>query len=210
MVEKENNAYNLIISYRDYYGTYHHHKEQMAFSGTGLFLAGVTALIFRDPSTNTLPWEVPTLLIVAGLAIFFFIAWQFELRRYAANMVDSCTNLAAIWLNNLPSLESDDLSPKFYNNNCFPKALVCEFERIKDSRNFFASAVFSEVLTYLIMLILTFIALCSLNFSCVGEVSVILMLIIMFVLILFKCLNFKPTKDKSAKDCPKVSKLDCQ
>jgi hypothetical protein len=33
-----------IVAIREYYGTYHHHKEQMAFAATALFLGGAVAV----------------------------------------------------------------------------------------------------------------------------------------------------------------------
>jgi hypothetical protein len=87
-----------IRSLRDYYGTYHHHKEQMAFGAATLYLGGTFALVFSEAH----PWENPGggywWVIASYLALVCsfagghaFVWWQLRNRAEAARRVEILT-----------------------------------------------------------------------------------------------------------------------
>ncbi len=92
--EKAEKRKDLLISYRDYYGQYHHHKERMAYEATVLYLGGAAWLLFRETECP-LPWDQLFFIIVVGAVAFFFVCWQLRNRRDAANRVEASMRLLA-------------------------------------------------------------------------------------------------------------------
>lgn len=113
----------LIMSYRDFYGTYHNHKETMAWSAMGLYLAaaiGMTGLCI----TYSFKWVVALLvsllvIFIYGLSVIF-INEQLKCKSNAADMVDATSSILLKLIrenHNIPleliELDQEDLTPKF-------------------------------------------------------------------------------------------------
>ncbi|MGA1841919.1 MAG: hypothetical protein ACMUIU_14975 [bacterium] len=114
IIDKNKELLDLVKSYHDYYGTYHHHKEIMAYSATGLFLTGCSYICFNK-NTYAYPISIILIIFILGILLIFFIVWQLRQRLFAANMVSACINLISkILTNNWNVL---DLNPKKLNLN---------------------------------------------------------------------------------------------
>jgi len=152
---------DLVLSYRDYYGTYHHHKEQMGFTAAALYLASATAVVGQAPALWE--WKVPHLLLeillaVSCLAGFAFVVWQLRLREKAADIVLACTTVATTLLSSESPLDS---TPASYKGLTFPKVLVDELDSVGRRRGLLEGPRVSEFITYVVMLVWTICALVS-------------------------------------------------
>jgi hypothetical protein len=141
------NKADLIISYRDYYGQYHNHKEQMAFSAAALYLTSATALVLMDTCTfKELMKGMPLIAIsLSAVLAFIFICWQLENRILAAAIVKACDELLA-------DIEGGcDLEYGDYKNIKFPKLLIYKLEGERKSTfvSFFKGPWISTLITLL-------------------------------------------------------------
>lgn len=166
--EADRRAYDLIRSYRDYYGSYHHHKEVMAYSVTVLYLGGTAALVFQDPPIWT--WFSPSALLfillgVSSATAFAFVVWQLRNREFAADMVAACTDLAARWLINQPT--PADLQERTFRGRQWPDALVRQMNSIVNTRRWWEGPRISEILAYVIMGSWTLLVLARVLYTCV-------------------------------------------
>ncbi len=87
-------------SHRDYYGTYHHHKEQRAFAAAALYLGAAAALATQDKPlwaviNSQWRWVAYVALAVSTVLGAFFVYWQFRMRRGAAAVVTLCSEILA-------------------------------------------------------------------------------------------------------------------
>ena len=143
---------DLLLSYRDYYGTYHHHKEQMAYGATVLYLSVASALILKGPAIfgNSGPsvLEVKFLLLTIILG-FLFVGWQLRNRETAADLILACTMLAARRL--ADALQSPDVQHREWKGLELPGALVDVLGDIAKRRGLLGGPRISEALTYLAM-----------------------------------------------------------
>src|SRR3989304_1930162 len=97
-----------------FWETYHHHKEQMAYVASALFLTGAVATTILDIRSlvagNLLAWiALLGLVVVTVVAGWLFIFWQLRLRQTAASMLRACGLLLAQWLTRPPSPDDLDL-----------------------------------------------------------------------------------------------------
>ncbi len=158
----------LIISYRDYYGSYHHHKENMAYVATTLYLAAATWVIFKGAGLwdKVDPVWLLYVLLITGIATgFAFVWWQLDKRDFAADLVEACTIVIAERL--AGGLNPPELDPANYKGLCFPQVLVKELERIKKNLKwyeFYKGSRVSKCVTLFIMGIWTLGALVSISF----------------------------------------------
>lgn len=144
----------LIINYRDYYGSYHNHKEKMAYAATTLYLAAATWVILEgsNPWGEVGPVWLLCILIFAGIATgFAFVYWQLDKRDFAANIVKACTTLAA-----------RNFKPKEYGGLDFPQDLVEKLKKIKETQGS-TGPRFSKWVTLFVMLVWTAVALVSIG-----------------------------------------------
>jgi hypothetical protein len=132
MNEEQQRAWELVLRHRDFYGTYHHHKETMAYGATAFYLAGISAFIFGSGWPN---WDrplrialIPAIIAAAALALRF-ILWQFERRIFGADMVAACSDLLAEWVISPPTRV--DLAIRTLNFRQWPAALVERFEKTR-------------------------------------------------------------------------------
>lgn len=148
-VNKMNHYYEFLIAQREFYGEYHHQKEQMAYAATALFLTGAAWLMYD--STAQVSGLMVALALVIGVAAFAFVAWQLRQRRFAADMVEACERLLACTLSNNQS-PAPLTDTRLYNGLLIPHFLVDEMVAIADARKPFRGALLSELITYLTML----------------------------------------------------------
>lgn len=152
---------DLILAHRDYYGTYHHHKENMAYTVTGLYLGAAAVLLSQAGQVWKLApaWVIVVLALSSSAAGFAFVIWQLRQREVAADIVMACTSL----LSRMVSVQQQDITPDKYKKLALPKVLVDELNSINNNREFFGGPRVSESITYLVMLVWTlgaFISLC--------------------------------------------------
>lgn len=145
---------------RQYYAAYHNHKEQMAYAGTALYLAALTAVAL-SPGTMWLP-SIRTLLYAKGvvaLAVvgFAFVGWQLRNREYAANIIQACGDELTRALS--PQHGYLDLTPTKVGYHAFPAFLAERVRGIDAGRLWLEGPRVSEAITYLVMLIWFVVAL---------------------------------------------------
>jgi hypothetical protein len=140
----------MILSYRDYYGSYHHHKENMAYTATTLYLAGATTLVVNGAAVWNWAdeWLVISLLLVSGILGFAFVCWQLYQRAIAADVVMACTSITTTLLTSGKSNKSN-LLPKSWHGISVPKILFDELESIAQNRKLLGESRTSAVLTLL-------------------------------------------------------------
>jgi len=156
----------MILSYRDYYGSYHHHKEQMAYGATVLYLTGATFVILngRTIKESSVPsFVVVGLLAAAFLLTVLFVFWQFRKRELAADIVEACTTLLTRQVAE-PSVALETKSV-CYKGLDLPKALADILSWKYANRKFFLSPRVSEALTYLAIVIWSLLACLSIWLS---------------------------------------------
>lgn len=155
------NHCDIISTFRENYSVYGHHKEQMAYAATALYLVGTATLLIQEPALwKTFP--SPTLLFVllsaTAIIAFLFVGWQLRMRLFAADIVKACDNLLGKWLTNSPN--ASDLEMTVYQrggrpNREFPAAVVKELNKLDAQRKWLQGPTNAELFTYLIMLIWT-------------------------------------------------------
>lgn len=162
-----------LLSQRDYSGAYHHHKEQMAYAATTLYLAVATAVIVQGPKQLGLDhldrwyWW----LLVAGTPIvaFLFVIWQLWNRRCAADVVAACVTAASNQLARDPNEPLPNRTPTPYGKRKgqfdLPQFLIEEINTAAERRGRFGGAVRSEIITYVAMGFWTLAALARLWYS---------------------------------------------
>lgn len=141
----------LLVSCRDYYGQYHHHKEQMAYAATVLYLAAAAWLMFAKPDileSGPQKWYGVIFIVFIAVAALAFVFWQLRQRRFAANVVEASTRL----LTRLGGGETPALvDPRVYNGLLLPHFLVDELVAVAEARSCVRGAGVSELITYATM-----------------------------------------------------------
>ena len=156
------NVYDLLMSFRNNLGSYHHHKEQIAYRIVLIYLLGATALVIQGESfwkkiSNS--FELVIIAIVIGLSAlgaFKYVRWQLKNRQFASDMITACTNMAALWIIDSPDpgelkavkIESDRW---VHPESVWPKAVGDEYIRIRDLGGLQGTPRYSEYLTYGLM-----------------------------------------------------------
>jgi hypothetical protein len=142
-----------VASYHDYYGQYHHHKEQMAYSATVLYLAGAAWLVFAKPDVLDLcpqKWYRIAFVTIVAIAAFAFVVWQLRQRRFAANVVEASTRI----LTRLGSGEAITLfDARDYKGLLLPHFFVDELVTVAEARSGIRGAGVSELITYATMVL---------------------------------------------------------
>lgn len=159
---------DLILSHRDHFGTYHHHKERMAYGAMALYLAA--AAFVASQAKKVLEWTVPrdaliTLLILSAVAGFAFVWWQLRLRAIASDIVSACITVATeLASRQNDTVSSDEVTPTNYSEHSisFPKILVDTLCLQNQNRKLLDSPRISEMITYAVMLAWSIAALISL------------------------------------------------
>lgn len=170
MGENKMNINDLIISYRNGLGSYHHHKEQMAYRIALIYLLGAIALAIQgksylDKIFNPIEFVViKSVIVLSALGAFKYVIWQFKNRQFASDMITACNNMATRWLIVEPKpeeLEAEKIKCDrwVHPESLWPKAIKDEYEKICDNRGLLGSPRYSEYLAYGLMGLWTIAAL---------------------------------------------------
>ena len=120
---------SIVLSCRDYYGTYHHHKENMAWVATALYVAGMIGLC-SYASKATLEWYdsliITILLLIICYISVLFVYYQLKNKAIAADMVAACSILIFQLVGSQIEIGEEDIA--IPENELFPAFL--ERERI--------------------------------------------------------------------------------
>jgi len=141
----------LLIAHRDLYAQYHHHKEQMAYAASVLYLAGAAVLMYSNAgdldSQKTLKIAFA---IVVFLAAFAFVAWQLRQRQVAADVVEACERLLA----RLACGESlsNATDARTYYGLHLPQFLIDELVAVTESRRPLSGPRIPEIITFVTMI----------------------------------------------------------
>ena len=131
------NVQSSIESFRDYFGAYHHHKEQMAYAAASLYLAGSTAVVFNAHDIMAVADRRPLVLVLlaatSGLA-FLFVYWQLEKREIAAGIVEACNHLISAH----QDMPANDPVAQTWRGVPLPKALTNKLTELDKDDGFLA------------------------------------------------------------------------
>ncbi len=123
----------FVTALMGYYGTYHNHKESMAYAAAAFYVAGAAALMawwFQQSPPPRLPH--PLFDVVIGLAVLgpVYVAWQLFRRHDAAVRAEGCLNVATRWLHQ-PARPSQLEATEFPigHDTWWPEVLAQEFSR---------------------------------------------------------------------------------
>jgi len=156
------NLDRLIFSYRDFYGTYNHHKEQMAYGATVIYLGAASAVILKGsaiwPSNVPKPVLI-VLFILSFAASFLFVMWQLRNRELAADIVLACTTLLQMMVAG-PNITLST-EPDQYKGLDLPKALADRLRHINAERSLLGGPRVSESITYFVMVLWLVLAIIS-------------------------------------------------
>ena len=142
----------LLIAHRDYYGQYHHHKEQMAYAATALYLVAAAWLMFDSSeliASGPQKCYRAIFIAIVGVAAVAFVTWQLWQRRFAANVVEACTRLLARAGGSEPP--STLVDPRMYNGILLPHFLVDELVTVAEAPGCVRGPRISELITYVTM-----------------------------------------------------------
>ncbi|MGA9755276.1 MAG: hypothetical protein WBV23_09035 [Desulfobaccales bacterium] len=155
---------NFILSYRDYYGRYHDHKEKMAWIATSLYLGGIWFIY----SANALcAAQKPRIMFISFIFICLFVWWQFRQRKFASEIVFSITN--------------DKLSIKYIPDDLITKIIK--------RRSWIDEPEYSEFLSYIVIIIWTYIFIEEKFWASLLVVLIILLLFIRLLVYLMEPAN---------------------
>jgi hypothetical protein len=138
---------DLLKAHRDFYGQYHHHKEQMAYGATVLYLMGALWLAVQGPTfrrSNGWDDQLTLILLAGGLSGWVFVVWQLLKRKFAAEVVAACTNLLTRRLNS-PGVDFKT-DPVRVGEVFFPHSLVDEITQVRQDTGSWVSAIVTIVL----------------------------------------------------------------
>jgi len=122
---------NFLTSLRDYYGTYHHHKENMAWVAFVVYLGTIitlfTTVVIQYEALNEILGDYYLkiifiiIVIVIEILLAIFVIWEFWYRRIAAYLV-------AAYLTSISKFLSGKITQKDFKNQekltfCFN--LIC-------------------------------------------------------------------------------------
>jgi hypothetical protein len=144
----------LILSHLDYYGTYHHHKESMAFTAATLYISAATAVFIKGPEV----WSWGSACLVAVLlgsscAIgFMIVGWQLYQRALAADIVMACTAVATTLLTPPAAGAGPNVLLSRYRGLPFPQILIDELNTVAQNRNLLGGSRPAAIFTLIAML----------------------------------------------------------
>jgi hypothetical protein len=154
-MEQLDHARAYIESVRDYWGTYHNHKETTAFTAATVYIAAAVSLTAKPDLFG--PCKLWALLVggvLAGLG-FAFVVTQLRNKRFAATYVAGCFDLLALWLHEPPAKLCLDPVPSGRGYDV-PKCLKDAVDATSKDTN--EQASIAPRWTYMLMVTLTVFA----------------------------------------------------
>ena len=90
---------DFVVMLHEYYASYHHHKEAMAYAGFSLYAAAVAAGVFSDkwPPNGQKGWTLLGVMLT-WVAVLTYLRFQLHRRRWAAIRRAGCERLLARWV----------------------------------------------------------------------------------------------------------------
>jgi len=155
-----------LSSLRDHWASYHHHKEQMAFSVATLYLAAATAVVFKaaDFWPPRVPhWLIVKLLIATAILAFAFVGWQLRNRETAAGIVRACEDLLRDGANE--ANREDAPEPPFWRGVPLPVLVTRKIEELSRRGEFLAGPKSAAFITYAAMGAWTLAAIVALTLA---------------------------------------------
>ncbi len=163
--QRENNFRELLHNYRNYYGTYHHHKEMMAWLATTFYISGSIYFFFKlenlinDKFYNLVAFII--VFIIITVITVFFLKWQFSQRSFASRIVSACTTILTCRLSQ-SQLPDDSFKPysfKKNNKDKWPRILV-EYAERKERRHYAETWTYLAITIFFLMVIFKIIITC--------------------------------------------------
>jgi hypothetical protein len=153
----------IMAAHRDYYGSYHHHKEAMAYGAATLYIGAATAVVLKGGEllgTGDSRCVISMLLFFSFVVGHAFVIWQLVNREVAANIVRAATTL----LSRLPCPKTPepDTTATLWHGVELPRVLVEELSSSSRKGGFLGGARTASVLTVVAMLGWSLLALWSL------------------------------------------------
>lgn len=177
--EKPDKVQQFLANQMQYWATYHHHKEQMAFGAAALYLTGSAALSFLgiDPiyMNHFVLWLCMIFfLLLTGIIGIAFVYWQLGHRAFAAEMVRTYGLLSIRWLNNSPGKDDLDEAKDPEGRPIANGVLRVYNKEVKDSYDWFQGPNFATALTLVTMVfwgIAAFLRVAYIGFTayCIGR-----------------------------------------
>ncbi len=117
----------IMVAHRDYYGSYHHHKEIMAYGAATLYIGAATAVILKGRGVFGIGDSrcvLSTLLVLSFIVGHAFVIWQLANREVAANIVRAATTVLSRFA--IPNNAAPDMMPTPWHGLELPRVLVQE------------------------------------------------------------------------------------
>ena len=143
----------IIVAHRDYYGSYHHHKEVMAYGAATLYISAATAVILKGGEvlgSGNPRCVISTLLILSFIVGHAFVIWQLAKREVAANIVRAATTVLSRL--GVPNSPAPDMAPTRWHDLELPRVLVDELNGATGPGAVLGGARTASVLTVVAML----------------------------------------------------------
>ena len=145
---------DILANHRNYYGSYHSHKETMVYGAATLYVGAATVVILKG--RELLDGGRPRCVIVVLLVLSFllgltFVVWQLMMREEAARIVRAATT-ALTRLRGPEQAAPPDMTPTPWRDFELPRVLVDQLNRETVGSAFLGGARTATVLTVLAML----------------------------------------------------------
>jgi hypothetical protein len=143
----------IIVAHRDYYGSYHHHKETMAHGAATVYIGAATAVILKARDVlggGDHRCVVSTLLVLGFIVGHAFVIWQLTNREFAADIVRAATTVLSRLAR--PNSPPPDMTPTPWRGLELPQVLVNELTSPTRPACFLGRARTASVLTVAAML----------------------------------------------------------
>lgn len=153
----------VMAAHRDYYGSYHHHKETMSYTAATLYIGATTAIILKRPAVLEIgsPRCVLSLLLFLGFVVgHAFVIWQLYQRETGANIVRATTVLLTRLT--VPNQPAPDMTATPWHGIELPRVLVDELTSCSRPVGVLGGARTASVMTVVAMLGWSLLALLAL------------------------------------------------
>jgi hypothetical protein len=115
-------VFDLVVSLRDHFATYHANKEREAYVTGALYLGSTVAILSHsDMHRRLLFWG----FLAATVLALSLVGFQLYNRLFAARMAAACTTLSTRWLTFDPT--DADGRPVCLRGVEYPEAVVQQF-----------------------------------------------------------------------------------
>jgi hypothetical protein len=117
--------FKLILSYRDYYGRYHDHKEKMAWLAIAIYFPGFYFIVNNFSNLRLTSFLGYIILSISMLLYFWYLIWQFRRREISDIFAIACTNILTKCFDDNYMIETN---PVKCRDCSWPAALIREIK----------------------------------------------------------------------------------